>query len=273
MSTWWPYARLAAAALGLAALARQLQLVLHNALAADTPWGAHLPTVVTNFFSYFTILSNVLAAATLLIGAIWMLSRRRTATVEPAWLSLLFTCATSYIVVTGIVYNLLLRGIPLTGVSDVWTNETLHVVIPLVLLADALFAPGHRPLPWRAIPIVLVFPLAWAVYTMARANLITGPRTGNPWWYPYPFLDPHLVPGGYLGVTGYIIGIAAAIIGVAAGVVWIGRVRGRAPATPSSPETPGAASRESCSATEMRGTPLAATNADVDPAEAHPPSL
>ena len=45
MTTWWPYARLAAAALGLAAIIAQLARSVENALAATTEWGQHLPTV------------------------------------------------------------------------------------------------------------------------------------------------------------------------------------------------------------------------------------
>jgi len=232
MTTWWPYVRLAAAILGAAAIIRQLTLSVDNALAADTPWAAHLPTIIANFFSYFTILSNILAVVALVTGAIWMLRSRpglrqaqRPADAEPAWLATLLACASTYMIVTGIVYNLLLRNIPLAGISDVWTNETLHVVIPLVMLADVLFAPRRRALPWGAMFIAVAFPIAWAVYTLIRANFIIGPAHGNPWWYPYPFLDPHL-QGGYLGVTAYIVGIAAAIIGVAALVIWVGRRRG-----------------------------------------------
>ncbi|GAA1538226.1 putative membrane protein SirB2 [Microbacterium ginsengiterrae] len=225
MKTWWPYLRLAAAALGAAAIVRQLALAITNAMAAETPWGSHLPTVIANFFSYFTILSNLLAVIALVIGGVWMLRTRRSATAEPAWMGTLLACASTYMIVTGIVYNLLLRGISIAGISDVWTNETLHVVIPLVMLADVLLAPRRRALPWGALLVAVTFPIVWAVYTLLRANLITGPATGNPWWYPYPFLDPHL-QGGYLGVIGYIVGIAAAIVAVAAGVVWVGRRRG-----------------------------------------------
>lgn len=225
MTTWWPYIRLAAAALGIAALIRQVSIVIENGLAADTAWGGHLPTLTTNFFSYFTVLANIIAAATLIIGGIWALRQRSTDRTEPAWLATLLLCASTYMIVTGLVYNLLLRNIPIAGIMDVWTNETLHVLIPLVMLADVLFAPRRRALPWKAMLIAVLFPIVWAVYTLVRAGFITGPATGDPWWYPYPFLDPHLVPGGYLGVSGYIVGIAVAIIGVAAFVVWIGRRR------------------------------------------------
>lgn len=225
MMTWWPWVRLAAAVLGGAAIIRQLTIAIGNAVRADTPWGAHVPTVVANFFSYFTILSNISAVVALTIAGIWMLRTRRSHASEPAWLATLLACASTYMIVTGIVYNALLRSIPIAGISDLWTNETLHVVIPLVMLADVLLAPRRRALPWSTLLVVAAFPIVWAGYTLLRANLITAPLTGNPWWYPYPFLDPH-VQGGYGGVIGYIVGIAAAIIGVAALVVLAGRMRG-----------------------------------------------
>lgn len=225
MTTWWPYVRLVGAVLGVAAIIRQLSLSIGNALAAETPWGSHLPTVITNFFSYFTILSNLIAITALITGGLWMLRTRRSADVEPAWLATLFACASTYMIVTGIVYNLLLRHIPLAGISDVWTNETLHVVIPAVMLADVLFAPRRRGLPWGALLVAVAFPIVWAVYTLIRANFITSALSGSPWWYPYPFLDPNLEGASYLTVTGYIIGIAVAIIAVAMFVVWVGRRR------------------------------------------------
>jgi hypothetical protein len=50
--------------------------------------------------------------------------------------------------------------------------------------------------------------------------------SGNAWWYPYPFLDPHSpTTGGALGVALYVVDIAAAIALVAWAVVAIGRRR------------------------------------------------
>jgi hypothetical protein len=222
MKIWWPYARLAAALLGLAAIIRQFSLAVGNSLAA----GTHLPTVIANFFSYFTILSNIIAVVALVAGAIWMLRARRRDTPEPSWMATLLMCASTYMIVTGIVYNLLLCNISIAGISDAWTNETLHVVIPLFFLADVLFAPRRRALPWTALLSAAAFPIVWAAYTLIRANFITGPATGDPWWYPYPFLDPHQEGASYLTVLGYILGIAIGILAIAALVIWIGRRRG-----------------------------------------------
>ena len=126
---------------------------------------------------------------------------------------------------TGIVYNVLLRQISLDqGTTVPWSNEVLHVVAPLFLLVDLFFAPGRSWLHWSSVFWVLVFPVVWIGYTLVRGSLVTSPRTGDPWWYPYPFLDPQL-QGGYLGVALYIVGIAVAIVLLAWGVVAVGRVR------------------------------------------------
>lgn len=226
MTIWWPYLRIAAALLAFAAIAAQLTRSIQNALDSPTEWGGHIPTVAANFLSFFTIESNLFAAIALVIAAIWALRHRSTTAPEPRWLAVVLVCVSTYMIVTGIVYNTLLRGEVLPqGVTVPWSNEVLHVVIPLFLLLDVLLAPRRRALGWSTIAIAAVFPLVWAVYTLIRANLIIAPATGQPYWYPYPFLNPHHVPGGYLGVAGYIVGIAIAIIAVAAGVVWVGRRR------------------------------------------------
>jgi hypothetical protein len=226
MTTWWPYFRLAASVLALAAIVAQLVRTTEIALSSDTAWGGHLPTVIANFFSFFTIESNVLALVALAIGGIWALRQKDKATVEPTGLAVLLVCASTYMIVTGVVYNLLLRGIALPqGATVGWSNEVLHVVIPIIMLLDVLFAPRRRAVGWSAVGIAAIFPIVWVVYTLIRANLVIAPATGNRWWYPYPFLDPHQ-PGGYGAVSLYVLLIAAIIIGAAAGVVWVGRKRG-----------------------------------------------
>ncbi|PVE97906.1 Pr6Pr family membrane protein [Microbacterium sp. TPD7012] len=230
MTTWWPYARLAASVLAVAAIVAQLVRSIDVARSAETEYGQHMPTVIANFFSFFTIESNVLAAVALASGGIWALRQKDRTLVEPRWLAVLLVCASTYMIVTGVVYNTLLRGIPLPqGATVPWSNEVLHVFVPIIMLIDVLVAPRRRALGWGAVGIAAIFPIVWVVYTLIRANLVIAPATGNPYWYPYPFLDPHQ-PGGYGAVTLYVLLIAAIIIGAAAGVVWIGRKRGTRPA-------------------------------------------
>ena len=86
--------------------------------------------LVLNFFSFFTIDSNVLGIVVLGIGAVLLLVRRGD---DPGWFTALRAAAVTYLVTTGVVYNLLLRNIPLPqGTTVGWSNEVLHVVAPAV---------------------------------------------------------------------------------------------------------------------------------------------
>lgn len=228
MTTFWPWFRIAAAALGLAAIVAQLVRTVSNSLAATTEHGGDVGTVVVNFFSFFTIESNVLAVVTLATGAVLAWRARSGDEHEPRWFAVLLACATTYMIVTGIVYNTLLRGYALDqGVTVPWSNEVLHVVIPLVLALDLLLAPRRRALGWGTVGGIVAFPIVWVVYTLVRGPLVTSPATGDPWWYPYPFLNPNNFDDGYGTVAIYVAGIAVAIAVVAVAVVWIGRRRAR----------------------------------------------
>jgi len=181
-------------------------------------------TKLVNFFSFFTIQSNVVTAVALAIGAVLL---ARGGATEPRWFGVLRACATTYIVTTGIVYNLLLRGIELPQGSTVpWTNEVLHVVVPIVMLVDWLFAPGRRRLGFGVVGIIVVYPIVWAAYTMIRGLLVQDELTGAN-WYPYPFLNPDTSENGYLTVALYVLLIAAIIGAAGTGVVAISRIRRR----------------------------------------------
>jgi uncharacterized BrkB/YihY/UPF0761 family membrane protein len=93
--------RVAAAGVVIAAIVAQLVYSLEV-----VPDVTHF---LVNFFSYFTILSNALAALALLVGAYFALTRRR----DPAWYNLTLAAVVTYLATTGVVYSLLLRGIQL----------------------------------------------------------------------------------------------------------------------------------------------------------------
>ncbi|HWR84849.1 MAG TPA: Pr6Pr family membrane protein [Rhodoglobus sp.] len=185
--------------------------------------GASIPLQVLNFFSFFTIDSNAASVVVLLIGGVLVLRPG----LEPSWFAHLRVAVVTYMVVTGVVYNLLLRNIELPQGSTLpWSNEVLHVVGPVVLLADWLFAPGRRRLEWKAIRGVVVFPLVWVVYTLIRGPFTPGQLTGEPFWYPYPFLNPYLPDNNAFTIAFYVLLIAMIICVTAAGAVWVSRRRG-----------------------------------------------
>lgn len=200
--------------------------------------GGDVGGLVANFFSFFTIDSNVLGIVVLGIGAVLLLVRRGD---DPAWFTALRAAAVTYLVTTGVVYNLLLRNISLSqGTTVGWSNEVLHVIAPAYLLLDWLFAPGRTPLRLRVVWGIAVFPIVWAIYTLLRAPLAAEPVTGKSPWYPYPFLNPHTSPNGYLSVAFYVVLIAVVILAAGYGVVWVSRRwRGGRPLPETSPAAAG----------------------------------
>lgn len=187
--------RLLGAGILLAALiAQYLNGAAHPAAPAD---------YTVNFFSFFTVLANLLMAIVLLCGMASALAGR-----ADGWaLTLARLCTVSYMVTTGIVYNTLLRSIELPiGQIVPWSNEVLHLFGPVAVLIGWFLAPGRPRITAAGVVVVAAFPLLWAGYTLVRGAL-----TG---WYPYPFLDPALA-GGPLAVTGYLLAIALAVLAVA----------------------------------------------------------
>lgn len=221
----WSILRLAMAVIIAAAVVRQLAASIGTTIEL----GRDLPTVLVNFFSFFTILSNVCATVVLAWAGIAGLTARGPRRPEPAGLATALVCASTYMIITGIVYNSLLRFIELPQGSQPvwWSNEVLHLVGPLFLLLDLLLGPRRRALPWSAVGIVVIFPLVWVAYTLIRGPLVVNPATGAPYWYPYPFLDPN-GPGGWASVVAYVVAIAFAFVVIGIGAVWVGRWRASA---------------------------------------------
>jgi hypothetical protein len=159
-----------------------------------------------DYFSYFTVLSNLFAAAMLLYGA---LSPVRTGTVE-----LLRGAAVVYILTTGIVYLLLLSG---HAPTYPWANAILHYLMPIAVTLDWLLQPPHMRLDLaRTVVRWMAFPLAYIVYTLARGAIMG--------WYPYFFVNPHR-GGGYLLVTGDVLAVGIGIVGLVGATTWAGNRR------------------------------------------------
>jgi len=210
--------RIAVAALIVAAIVGQLITSLGY---WGDKGGVDTTTHTVHFFSFFTIDSNILSVVALLIGAFFLLFRKGE---NPAGYNLFLAAVATYMITTGVVYNLLLRGIDLPqGSTLAWSNEVLHVIAPLWLLIDWLLAPGRAPIANNQLWKILVFPLVWCVYTLVRGPLVADTVYGNPYWYPYPFLNPNTSEQGYVTVAFYVILITLVISAAAAGVLWVSR--------------------------------------------------
>jgi hypothetical protein len=154
---------------------------------------------VLNFFSFFTILSSLFAAFVMLMGAVYLIQHR-----EPSHRNELARGASvAGMVVVGVVFSLLLRGVDL-GPLRPWINTVVHHIMPVVVVLDWLFQPPRTRLFFREIQHWLIFPLLYLAYTLVRGARVD--------WYPYPFLNPAGV-GGYGGVLLYSVAILAMFLG------------------------------------------------------------
>ncbi len=163
-----------------------------------------------NFFSFFTIQSNILAVAALFL--LVLVSReQRTPLFEVARGG-----AVLYIAITGVVFALLLAGLQEELQTTIpWVDFVVHKLMPVVLVADWLIDPPRHRLPWWTVLAWLAYPFAWITYTLVRGEVVD--------WYPYPFVDVSKL--GYGGVLGRSVGLAVGFASSAAALLWLGNRR------------------------------------------------
>lgn len=167
-------------------------------------------TNVWSFFSFFTIESNLLTVAVLLMGALLAL---RGAETGLAW-EMFRGAVVAYMTTTFIVFAALLSGLPDNlDLTEPWVNFVLHQLMPIVIILDWIVSPPRHRLTGRRALVWMIFPLAYCVYSLIRGPIVD--------WYPYPFLNPDSV-GGYPGVIAYSLGIAVLFVGIVWFVVTIG---------------------------------------------------
>jgi uncharacterized membrane protein len=163
-----------------------------------------------NFFSFFTIQSNLLAVAALFL-LVLVPRAQRTPLFDAAR-----SAAVLYMAITGVVFALLLSGLQEElQTSASWVDFVLHKLMPVALFADWLVErPRHR-LPWWTVAAWLAYPLTWFAYTLVRGAGVD--------WYPYPFVD--VSEHGYGGVLARAVGLAVGFALAGAALLWLGNRR------------------------------------------------
>jgi hypothetical protein len=194
----------------LAALAAWFGLLLQYYLLVRCQAGAEFATRTVNFFSYFTILSNLLAGIALSAPITAPASPLGRFFAAPA----VRTAVVLYTSVTAVTYIVALQALwspqGLQWVADV----TLHYVTPTLFLFDWLAFTPKGTLRARAVAGWLIFPLGFGVYSLAR-----GPISG---FYPYPFLNAGTL--GYAKVLTNMALMSAFFLAVGLGFVLLDRL-------------------------------------------------
>lgn len=182
--------RLTFALLGLIAIVTEI-VALHNRNVFDP----------ANFFSYFTIESNLLAVVMFTIFAFSY--KFNALTINKLYI--FKGAVTLYMLMTGIIFALLLAPIEdaiLTAVP--WDNIVLHYIIPIAAFIDWICLQPKVTMSFRQSLMWLAFPAIYVAY-----SLIRGFNTG---WYPYPFLNAD--KNGY-AQTLILIGVLFVVVFIA----------------------------------------------------------
>ena len=199
------------AILGWGALAIQLELVLF----ARWQSGASLVGGLVSYFSYFTILTNTLAAIVLTYAADTRPSRCRAFFLQP-WVASGIAVS---IIVVGAAYSLLLRQLWQPEGLQWLANEVLHDVMPVLYALYWWFYVPKGVLRWSHVGLWMLYPLVYFAYILLRGHLLGV--------YPYPFVDVEKL--GYAQTFINASGILAGFVAVALLVVAVDRWRAQQP--------------------------------------------
>jgi hypothetical protein len=199
----------------IAAIAGWITVILRFYLAIDTSLtdGTGIGSGVISFFSYFTVLTNILVALAFTAGSM------RPSPDHPRLLPSLLqqpstvTAIAVYITIVSVVYHLLL--------SQLWNPQgltkgvdvMLHSVMPVAYWVYWWLGVPKRSLRWRGALVWLGYPIGYSIYT-----LLLGAIRDK---YPYPFSDVNAL--GYGRVLFNSLGMFALFAIVSLCFIGIGR--------------------------------------------------
>ncbi|MDD3712918.1 MAG: Pr6Pr family membrane protein, partial [Candidatus Izemoplasmatales bacterium] len=129
---------------------------LLNSLTSRTPFRQ---------YAYFTIQSNILVATVYLI----ILFKKD----DSRFLQVLKTQATVAIILTGLVYNLMLRPY-LNGIDyepNTLSDLLVHTITPILVIIEYICFQKANKTPWYFPLYNLIFPLVYWLFTMVYVAL------------------------------------------------------------------------------------------------------
>ena len=191
-----------------------LVLQLSLAITADSGTGAFAstPDRVVNFFSYFTVLSNIAVAVT--TGMLAARLDRRSTLFRVIRLDGLVAIA-----VTGVVFHLTLAQLQeLTG-WNAFADAILHTASPILAVLGWLAFGPRGQLSGRIVLLAVIAPVCWLVYALVRGANVQD-RDGND-FYPYPFMN--VQEHGYPVVLLNCAIVAVLFLAICAAALWADR--------------------------------------------------
>lgn len=195
--------------------------ILQYGLMAYDETLATLPAKTVEFFSYFTILSNALAAIALAAPLVAPESRLALWAEQAGPRAAIAT----YLAITAGVYH--------TMLAHTWDPQGLrlaattlnHTITPAAFLLDLVLRGGQGEARWITALKSMAFPALFGAWTLAHGAL-----SG---FYPYPFMD--VAKRGYPAVLVTIVQMGVAFALICLIFVALLRVRSRMAAAKPAP--------------------------------------
>jgi len=194
------------AAAGLVALVGLAGLVIRFGASFDLTGSTG--AALWSMLRFFTIIANALTVAVMAAIALGAGAAFRPRIVG---------CVTLVMLLVGVVYVLLLRGIVELGSGAYAANIILHYVMPPLTLAFWLLCAPKGGISWGDPVRWALLPLAYLPYALARAA-----EDGR---YAYPFIDVDRL--GWAQVLVNALGIATGFLLAGVALVWLDRRMGR----------------------------------------------
>jgi len=152
------------------AVLTQLVLMIQNRVA-------DMGETIIRFFSFFTILTNLLVAVYFLYQLLKTNPARNSIFNHRSFL----TAVTVYITLVGLVYQIALRNTWHPTGMQMIVDELLHSVIPVLVIIYWIKVQDKTQLFWKDLPRFLLYPTLYLSFILLR-----GQFSG---FYPYPFVN------------------------------------------------------------------------------------
>lgn len=152
------------------AVSTQYYLMIENRVAT-------IGETTVRFFSFFTILTNSLAAFYFTLITLKTKTGLFAVVYKPGTL----TAITIYITIVALVYQIILRHVwQPTGLQMI-VDELLHTFTPIFVIIYWYLYENKSLVTYKNIPQWLIYPLIYLIYILIRGRFSD--------FYPYPFVD------------------------------------------------------------------------------------
>jgi len=175
------------ALVGIFSLVTQLCLSIHNTLVP-------LAETIIRYFGFFTIEGNILVT----VAVIFLLASSKSKWGRFFSDEAVLSAITVYIVIVGLVYNIVLRPLYVQHGMQAFVDNLLHVAVPILFLFYWIVFVPKAQLKWN-ISRWLIYPTVYALVVMARGAFVN--------YYPYFFLN-----AGKFGYPRVLLNIAGLIV-------------------------------------------------------------